>query len=222
MKKLLAAFLLSSFSCAFAQSAPQAAPDKKLPRVLIIGDSISIGYTPFVVAALKDKAIVKHHKGNAGPTLRGIQRIDAWLGKEKWDVIQFNWGLWDMYRWSYRKYDQSPEAYEKNLESLVSRLEKTGAKLIWATSTPICPKAEKKSHVLVDPAGERAYLETARRVMKKHHIAVNDLHAFMAPRRKKYALADNDVHYTKEGYQALADQVVAKIKETLKDLPPTP
>jgi hypothetical protein len=45
-----------------------------LPKVLIIGDSISLGYTPHVVDAMKDKAVVKHHKGNAQHTDTGLKK----------------------------------------------------------------------------------------------------------------------------------------------------
>ena len=43
-----------------------AAHTNKLPKVLIIGDSISIGYTPFVKDYFKDIAVVAHSPGNAG------------------------------------------------------------------------------------------------------------------------------------------------------------
>ena len=45
-----------------------------LPKVLIMGDSISIGYTPHAVENLKGVAEVQRHKGNAGPTIRGLPR----------------------------------------------------------------------------------------------------------------------------------------------------
>ena len=64
-----------------------------LPRVLLIGDSISIGYTAHVRAMLKGVANVHRPLTNCGPTTRGLENIDAWLGDGKWDVIHFNWGL---------------------------------------------------------------------------------------------------------------------------------
>ena len=194
---------------------------KELPKVLIMGDSISIGYTPHVVANLKGVAEVKRHKGNAGPTIRGVARIEEWLGKEQWDLIHFNWGLWDMYGWEYHKEDRSPEAYGKRLESLVGRLKKTGAKLIWATTTPACPADETtmerrfKQKVRISPELERKYLEAALAVMKKHDVKVNDLHAFMKPRWNKYAIADNNVHFTKLGSQKLGEQVAKAIQSAL-------
>src|SRR5690606_3837208 len=70
--------------------------NQKKKKVLIIGDSISIGYFPFVKDALKEEAYVVHNPGNSQHTGTGLQRLDEWLGTTKWDVIHFNWGLWDL------------------------------------------------------------------------------------------------------------------------------
>jgi len=67
-----------------------------LPRVLLIGDSISIGYTVPVRELLKGAANVHRIPENGGPTTRGLERLDAWLGTNHWDVIHFNWGLHDL------------------------------------------------------------------------------------------------------------------------------
>ena len=56
----------------------------------------------------------------------GLKKLDQWLGDGKWDVIHFNWGLWDMYGWQYAKEDRSPAVYQERLEAIVSRLKKTG------------------------------------------------------------------------------------------------
>src|SRR5688572_21808238 len=69
--------------------------DPKLPRVLLIGDSISIGYTLAVRDLLKGKANVHRIPTNGGPTTNGLARLKQWLGDGKWDVIHFNWGLHD-------------------------------------------------------------------------------------------------------------------------------
>ena len=66
------------------------------PRVLIVGDSISIGYFPFVESYFSGKATVVHNKGNAQHTGNGLSKIHEWVGDQKWDVIQINWGLWDL------------------------------------------------------------------------------------------------------------------------------
>ena len=192
-----------------------------MPKVLIMGDSISIGYTSHVIENLKGVAEVRRHRGNAGPTIRGVAKIEEWLGKGKWDVIHFNWGLWDMYGWEYHKDDRSPEAYGKRLESLVGRLKKTEAKLIWATTTPAGPANETtmerrfKQNIRISPELERKYLDIALIVMKKHGVKVNDLHAFMKSRWTKYAIADDNVHFTKLGSRKLGEQVAQAIQSLL-------
>jgi|GEM_PF-292588 len=213
MKRIIPGILILTSLSLFAKTGT--ASEETLPKVLLIGDSISKGYTPYVAEMMKGQAIVTHNKGNAGPTMRGLENIDEWLTVAKWDVIHFNWGLHDMYLWNYKEDERSPAAYEKRLDVLVSRLKKTGAKLIWATTTPACPEAEQKCKVIVDSVTEKKYLEAAARIMKKHNIQVNNLHAFMAPNWTTYSIAENNVHYTKDGSKKLAEQVVAKIRPLL-------
>ena len=64
-----------------------------------------------------------------------------------------------------------------------------------------------KETIKIDLETEKAYLDAASRVMLTHGIEINDLHAFMEPKRERYAIADDDVHYTEAGYRALAKQV---------------
>ena len=51
-----------------------------LPRVLLIGDSISVGYTLPVRALLRGQANVHRLPENGGPTIRGLEQIDGGLG----------------------------------------------------------------------------------------------------------------------------------------------
>ena len=225
MNKLLIAVLLFATHPLFAGETKSIQIDNKLPKVLIIGDSISLGYTPYVVKMLEGVASVEHNKGNAGPTMRGLENIEEWIGNTPWDVIHFNWGLWDMYGWMYQGKERTPEIYEKNLETLVVRLEKTGARLIWATTTPVCPKPETKARTVVESTTELAYRDAALRVMKKHNIPVDDLYSVIAPVRDQYTLGDDNVHYKPEGSKLLAEQVVVHIKSALKEkstVPPNP
>lgn len=128
----------------------------KLPKVLILGDSISIGYTEPVRKQLQGKAEVIRPKANCQHTAYGLANIRTWLGQEKWDVIHFNWGIWDTHLLDAQGKlvrDESkgelhirhtPEKYRENLAELVQILEKTGAKLIFATTTPIMYRKDKR------------------------------------------------------------------------------
>jgi len=218
VKKVLlsAGLLLAAWHLGGAQAA---AADQ--PRVLIIGDSISHGYTPIVSAMLKGKAVIVHAPGNNESTARGLERLDAWLGTSKWDVIHFNWGLHDM------KYIDAQtrmtaidkgkqwvpvEQYEPNLRTLVQRLKKTGAKLIWCTTTPVPEGVFGRV-----PGNEVVYNAAALRVMRAEGVPVNDLHATVGSPAHRLAMGGKpkDVHYTDAGSKALAVEVVKAIESLL-------
>lgn len=196
------------------------ADEPGLPRVLLIGDSISIGYTLPVRAMLKGKANVHRPPTNCGPTTTGLKELDAWLGEGKWDVIHFNWGLHDL---KYvdergalvpveRGRQQVPlDQYEQNLDALAVRLKKTGAKLIWAATTPVPEGAQGRV-----PGDEVKYNAAARRVMEKHGVAINDLHAFASQFTGYKAIQmERNVHFMKAGSVELARQVAAHILKAL-------
>ncbi len=183
--------------------------DPSLPRVLLIGDSISIGYTLPVRAALAGKANVHRPPTNCGPTIRGLEQIDQWLGQQRWDAIHFNWGLHDLKFIDGKR--QVPLAeYEKNMNKLVTRLKQTGAKLIWCSTTPV-PKGCSPPRTNQDVI---AYNAAAGKIMQHNGIAVDDLYGFALPRLKEIQRPAN-VHFTPEGSQALAGQVAASILEAL-------
>jgi acyl-CoA thioesterase-1 len=173
---------------------------------------------------LEGKAEVIKNAGNAEYTGNGLKHLDEWLGNGNWDVIHFNWGLWDMYGWRYHQLDRSPAMYERRLEQLVARLEKTGAKLIWATTTPACPAPETtmrtrfEKSVQISPEVQQQYADAALRVMQKHKVAINDLHALMLPDLKKYQIADDNVHFNRAGSERLAAQVAKVILDHLGPL----
>ena len=195
---------------------------KDLPKALLIGDSISIGYTPHVVAALKGRVEVRHHRGNAQHTGTGLKMLEKWIGKTHWDVIHFNWGLWDLcYRHPQSKVQgrrdkargtlTTPlEQYEKNLDQLVVRLKKTKAKLIWAHTTTV-PKGEAGRKV----GDDTRYNDAATRVMKKHGIVINDLNALSDSFSPELFTAPGNVHFKKEGSKKIGQAVAQKISEAL-------
>ncbi len=187
-----------------------------LPRVLLIGDSISIGYTLPVRELLKGKANLHRIPANGGSTKDGIAKIDGWLGKEKWDVIHFNWGLHDLKHWKDGKLDaagpqvSSLDEYEKNLRELVKKMKATGAKLIWATTTRVPENSNGRAH-----AEEVKYNAVAARVMKDEGIPTDDLHESSEPKITEWQIPQN-VHFTAAGYDGLAAKVAAEIETALK------
>lgn len=199
-------------------------PDPSLPNVLLLGDSISIGYTLQVRELLKGKANVYRPLKSGKPlncftAENGIASLSAWVGTQKWSVIHFNFGLHDLKYVNGTKLDKvggtqvsTVEGYKKNLDTLVPLLQKTGAKLIFATTT-IVPAGEG-GRVEGD---EKRYNEAALEVMKKYGVAVNDLHALTSTFPPELFKKPANVHYSEEGSARLAKQVAGSVLQALQN-----
>jgi lysophospholipase L1-like esterase len=194
------------------------------PKILIIGDSISIGYYPHVQEDLEERATTKHNPGNAEHTATGLKKIHEWLDTDEWDVIVFNWGLWDLcYRHPestvYGNRDKTNgqithtiEEYAKNLEALVKILKNSQAKLLFVNTSYIPPL--EAGRVAGD---DLKYNEVAEKIMTHYQIPVIDLNSPSRKIHRKHGKGKDDVHYTDMGYQKLARHIVKRIKKELKD-----
>lgn len=179
-----------------------------LPRVLLIGDSISIGYTLPTRKALDGKANVHRIGANSGTTANTLEKLDKWLGGGKWDAIHVNVGLHDIKQVRGAR-QVSPEEYEKNLRAIVARLKKTGAIVIWATTTPVPEGAAGRT-----PGDEVAYNAIAAKVMADEKVAVNDLYALAKGHQAKWQRKAN-VHFNEEGSRGLGKRVASEIEKVL-------
>jgi lysophospholipase L1-like esterase len=185
-------------------------------NVLIVGDSISIGYTPFIQKALTGINIV-HNPGNGGSTVRGVQSIEKWLRDTEWDVIVFNFGLHDMvFKDSLNKYDvvhgkvSVPlDDYRKNLQIIVDKLKETTANLVFVTTTTVPENSSGRK--TESPA---QYNKIAKEVMKKNGIEVLDLYKTSLKVHPENSKPGN-VHYSELGYELLAKPITEKIKSKL-------
>lgn len=193
-----------------------------VPRVLILGDSISIGYTPFVKERLAGRADVVRPDENCGPTTHGLAKLDEWLGSGPWSVVHFNFGLHDL-KYVDAQGDRVPpeqgtvqvplDVYERNLKELVSRLRATGAKLIWCTTTPVPPGAHGRN--VEDTAKYNAVAAKVMRMTLGEERVINDLHAFVVGQSEPIQLPAN-VHFSEAGSRLLAEQVATFILAQLE------
>ena len=200
-----------------------------LPNILILGDSISIGYTDFVGQALRGKAnVYRPLKEDGGPwncqgTTNGLKHLETWLKiQPKWDVIHFNFGLHDLKHVHpvTGKNSNDPshpqqanlKQYRKNLKWIVKKLRATGAQLVFATTTPVPDAASGPLRHADQPP---TYNQVAGKIMKKNDIPVNDLYGFILPRMGEIQ-KPNNVHFTQKGSQVLAEQIVNTLSHFLK------
>jgi lysophospholipase L1-like esterase/pimeloyl-ACP methyl ester carboxylesterase len=199
--------------------------------VLVLGDSISIGYTPFLTKQLAKVADVVRpmtadgRPENCSGTKNGIAKVDDWIARVgKPDVITFNFGLHDLKRETAGSRrvasndpadppQSDPETYRRNLIQIVTRLEATGAKLFFVTTTPVPPGGVKPHRDLGDPL---LYNGIARQVVEPRGIEVIDLHAVAAA--KPDWMRPANVHFTDEGSEALATAIAKPVRAALADL----
>ncbi len=191
--------------------------DPALPKVLLIGDSISIGYAPVVVNGLKGKANVSclftsYHVGTL-PILE--KEIAGALAHGLYAVIHFNdMGLHGL------PPEQIPAGqYESKLRAYVDFLEKNagGAILIWTTTTPISVKDHLDQPAPLNPlVGERNAI--AARVMQERNIRTDDIYRLVADKPQLHR-ADG-IHWLPEAQVLQGRQAAAVIGEALKKRPP--
>jgi len=206
-------------------------PNKKLPNVLIYGDSISIGYTPTVRNTLEGKANVFRFFKNGQSSNKFIPFMEKMKTtmfqpnlKEgwdfDWDVIHFNVGLHDLKYVKDGKLDKvngkqvnSIEAYKANLDAICKYLMKEypKAKLIFATTTAVPEGAEGRF------AGDSVkYNKAAKEVLVKYpSIQINDLYGFTKPNALKWYIKPGNVHYNSLGKTAQGKEVTQVIAENL-------
>lgn len=208
--------------CRFAQAATSSHP-----KALLLGDSISIGYTDFVVGIL-DGEVDVHRPLNANGgylncegTTKAKAEIDSWLGVGSWDVIHFNFGLHDLKhvdpvtgRNSRKPEDPQQanvEQYAENLEAIVTKLKSTKAPLIFATTTPY---PDDPGGPLRDPGQPERYNAAALAIMRRHGVTVNDLYGLVHSRMDEF-LPPRNVHPRRAAYLVMARQVVAHLRKAL-------
>ena len=191
-------------------------------RVLLLGDSISMGYHPAVVDGLDGEAIVIRPEENCEGTTKGAAQIEKWLALEggNFDVVHFNFGLHDIKRVGAdgRASDDpddpsqaDPATYARQLRSIVDAIRASNATPIFATTTPV-PAGKVRPHR--DAADVDRYNQIARQIMAEHKITVNDLNRFAAPKLDALQRPVN-VHFTPEGSRALGERVTETIHDAL-------
>jgi len=191
------------------------------PKVLLVGDSITLGYAPTVIEALKDVAHVELVPGSAQHSAYVLERLGDWISTDAWDAVHFNCGLHDLKFFHETQRHQVPvEDYEANLFQAAARLQReTNARLIWATITPIVEEWHN-----VDRDFDRyvrdveAYNAAALRIMNEAGIEVNDLYAFILERGVRESICTDGVHMTDDASRALGHEVAEYLEPIVRAL----
>ena len=195
-----------------------------MPTVLLLGDSIRIGYQDAVRRELEGVADVWAPAENGQHTVHELLNFWQWVAPRQPDVLHINAGLWDcrsLLPGDFSDRCVPLEHYRENVRRLLQLSQsQTRAKIIWATSTPI---NEARHHAQQDADGRPArriadvelYNAAASEVATSLGIEINDLYSFVRQSDMVEMLSEDGVHFTTEGSAQLGRKVAEAIRAHL-------
>jgi lysophospholipase L1-like esterase len=214
---LAAVFLLTGFFLAAA--APPAA--QELKSVILIGDSIRMGYEKSVMAELAGQANVSGPTENCRHSGEVLKNLKVWVLDKKPSLVHMNAGLHEIYRNTNGVRQLSVERYTNNLDLIFQHLADAGIKVIWSTTTPVMDDRylKTKGYVCRVDRDVEAYNQAALGILKKHGIPVLDLHAAVASQNKESIYSADGVHFNSDGSRFLARHVADYIMKHINPAP---
>lgn len=211
----IACYLLSTGAAHAQTRSPE------LPKVVLIGDSIRLGYSAPVVKRLEKIAQVISPEPNGGDSANVLAHLDEWALRERPVLVHLNCGLHDLKRDKKTKQFQVPlEQYQANLREIITRVRASGAALVFANTTPIDDERHAKRGAEFDrtEAEVRRYNAAAERVMREAKVPMHDLHWLVERHGAQKLQLPDGTHYTPEGYEVLGEAVADSITRQLKVL----
>ena len=182
-----------------------------LPLIVLIGDSIRMGYQDHVVNQLAGRAEVWVPKENGGDSRNVLSHLEQWVLARQPDLVHVNCGLHDLKK-AFGAESAVPLAeYERNVRQILQRLQRElNRAVVWATTTPVDENwhHQNKGFDRLE-ADVEAYNAAARAVAEDLGVPIDDLFAVVEREGKAQLLTQDGVHFTAEGSQLLG-RVVAE------------
>ena len=192
-----------------------------MKKVLLLGDSIRMGYDDYVKEELKECEVCYESEDNGRfitYTIWMFNNLNSRFGP--FDVVHFNTGYWDMNREGPNGEPQTPiKEYVSNLKRLVDMIRATKAIPIFATSTHIYDTpTQDGNYQSTNYMKERVleYNKAAVELMNQEGVMINDLYALME-KEERYGKCYDSLHLTEEGYQKCAKQIAELVREVFKN-----
>jgi lysophospholipase L1-like esterase len=193
-----------------------------MKRIVLIGDSIRMGYQPVVLALMAGEADVWGPEANGSHTVNVLLNLGQWVLARQPDVVHINAGLHDLKTDCYEGRDTVvPLGHYRDNVAHILRLvrEHTDAAVIWATTTPVDHDRAHAAHAGAHDFSRYnedvlAFNAAAVEVAEEMGVPVNDLHAVIADGDPSW-LSEDGVHYSPEGYAALGRAVAEFLRPML-------
>lgn len=191
-----------------------------MKKILLLGDSIRLGYDNYVKESLKNVAEVYFPEENCGYGTNVLRKLHAWtdsLGLYEADAVHFNVGHWDTVRIYGDDCITRPEVYRDNLERIIKRIKFLfpNAKIIFATSTPCIESGFIADFEMRYDTDIIKYNKIACEVMEKYGVIVNDLYKLLEDKPESYH-SDQTHYYTPEATVLMGDKVADVLCDALE------
>jgi hypothetical protein len=199
--------------------------DPKLPRVLIVGDSISMGYRRFVTERFKGIANVDYWVGGGffeydihGDDFPALKSWDGVLSNGPYDVV--TWNASTLHMWNGAPGRCSEANYPANMTRLVEHIQKAApnTRLIWIRCTPWRTTPTSGTPTL-DPSHNDAivrYNALTDQIMAKHGISEIDLYTFCLDKFGALPPGTQDaLHWPEPVCRQMADLLCPEIEKAL-------
>lgn len=192
-----------------------------MKKILLIGDSIRMGYDKYVQMALEGSAEVYYPKENCRFSPYVLRNLHTWLEKsgfgEDTDCLHWNVGLWDC----LNLFDDGPmvplEIYEQYIDRICRRIRLLlpKAQVIFATSTPVDEAAyQNPKKTLRENRVIESYNAAAVKIVTGYGFRVNDLYGFLKDKPLSWH-SDKTHYYTRQATEAITGQVLQAISECM-------
>ena len=178
-----------------------------MKNLILLGDSICISYREKVKEMLEGKATVAYPEENCRWSGYMYNTLRYWLPElPKPDVIHFNSGIWEcVHLYGESEPFYTTEDYVRDVMRVYRELCKTGAKVIFGTTTPITEHVKLYDHEV------QKNLDAVLPVLKAAGCEINDLNAVVRADKGRFIIPDDGCHLTEDGAQACAEAVVKAV-----------
>ena len=186
-----------------------------MKKIILIGDSIRMGYAKYVKEALEGSAQLYHSQDSARFSTYLFRFLPDWKRDEGWgddiDLVHWNVGLWDVLEIDGEGVLNDPETYEKNIGRIYRKIKLLfpNAKQVFATSTSVVDEDYKGSYKRHNFFIEQ-YNEIAKRVLSDYDIKIHDLYELTKNMPKEYR-SDMTHFDTPEATKIIGDRIVSVI-----------
>ncbi len=187
-----------------------------MKKIILIGDSIRIGYQEVVREELAGKAEVWAPEANGGDSRNVLARLSEWVLSRQADVVHVNAGLHDVKRPFGAQENAVPLAeYRRNVQAILERIDRDSkARPAWALTTPVNQKwhHERKGFDRFEE-DVLAYNRAAMEVCQELGVPVDNLFEVVMDAGRDRLLSPDGVHFTDDGYHLLGQAVARAVRK---------